>query len=87
MMDQSNSNTHSDGQIRARVEEVLIDIREAVRRDGGDVELVDVVDGVVQVRLTGACQGCPMAAQTFAHGVESVIRERIPEVTRVESLP
>jgi Fe-S cluster biogenesis protein NfuA len=86
-MDQNKSNKYSDDQIRTRVEEVLVDIREAVRRDGGDVELVDVVDGVVQVRLTGACQGCPMSAQTFTHGVESVIRERIPEVTRVESLP
>ena len=86
-MDHNKSNKYSDDQIRTRVEEVLVDIREAVRRDGGDVELVDVVDGVVQVRLTGACQGCPMSAQTFTHGVESVIRERIPEVTRVESMP
>lgn len=86
-MRQNSSQRCSDEQIRTRVAEVLVDIREAVRRDGGDVELVDVVDGIVQVRLTGACRGCPMAAQTFAHGVESVIRERVPEVTRVESLP
>jgi Fe-S cluster biogenesis protein NfuA len=81
------SHGSGDDQIRARVSEVLVDIREALRRDGGDVELVDVVDGVVQVRLTGACRGCPMASQTLTHGVESVIKERIPEVTRVEALP
>ncbi len=86
-MNQNSSHRCSDDQIRTLVAEVLVDIREAVRRDGGDVELVDVVDGIVQVRLTGACRGCPMAAKTFAHGVESVIRERVPEVTRVESLP
>jgi Fe-S cluster biogenesis protein NfuA len=86
-MAQHISYNSSDDQIRTRVAEVLVDIRRAVQRDGGDVELVDVVDGVVQVRLTGACRGCPMAAQTFTHGVESVIKERIPEVTRVEALP
>jgi Fe-S cluster biogenesis protein NfuA len=86
-MFQNSDDRFNDAKIRTRVEEALVDVRDAIRRDGGDVEIVDVVDGVVQVRLTGACQGCPMSAQTFTHGVESAIKERVPEVTRVESLP
>jgi len=81
------SKTNSDDQIRTRVEEALVDIREAIRRDGGDIELIDVVDGVVQVRLTGAGRGRPMAGQTFTYGVQSAIKKRVPEVTRVEALP
>ncbi|MBI5232021.1 MAG: NifU family protein [Coriobacteriales bacterium] len=70
---------------RQRVQEVLDQIRPALQADGGDVELVDVTeDGVVKVELVGACKGCPMSQLTLANGVERVLKEQIPEVTRVE---
>lgn len=73
--------------MRKKVEEVLDQIRPALQADGGDVELVDVVDGVVQVRLVGACGGCPMSQITLAQGIERAIKERIPEIVRVEAVP
>jgi Fe-S cluster biogenesis protein NfuA len=69
---------------KERVQEVLNRIRPALQADGGDVELVDVVDGVVKVKLVGACAGCPMSQLTLANGVERVLKEEIPEVQRVE---
>ncbi len=69
---------------KERVQEVLDRIRPALQADGGDVELVDVVDGVVKVKLVGACAGCPMSQLTLANGVERVLKEEIPEVQRVE---
>lgn len=66
------------------VQEVLDMIRPGLQADGGDVELVDVAeDGTVSVKLQGACDGCPMAALTLSHGVESILKERIPEVSKV----
>jgi Fe-S cluster biogenesis protein NfuA len=71
--------------MRERVEEALKKIRPALQADGGDVELVEVTeDGVVKVRLVGACRGCPMSQLTLANGVERVLKQEIPEVTRVE---
>lgn len=70
--------------MKERVEEVLNKIRPALQADGGDVELVDVENGVVKVRLVGACAGCPMSQLTLANGVERVLKEEIPEVVRVE---
>lgn len=73
--------------MRERVEQSLERIRPALQADGGDVELVDVTeDGVVKVRLVGACRGCPMSQLTLANGVERVIKEDVPEVIRVESV-
>jgi len=70
---------------KARVQEVLDQIRPALQADGGDVTLVDVTeDGVVKVELQGACRGCPMSQLTLSNGVERVLKEQIPEVTRVE---
>ncbi|MGD0353549.1 MAG: NifU family protein [Dehalococcoidia bacterium] len=69
--------------MREKIEEVLNQIRPNLVRDGGDVELVDATDGIVKVRLTGACGGCPMAAMTLKHGVERVLKERVPEVKEV----
>jgi len=70
---------------KERVQEALDKIRPALQADGGDVELVDVTDdGVVKVSLVGACRGCPMSQLTLANGVERVLKEEIPEVTRVE---
>ena len=69
------------------VEKALEKIRPGLQRDGGDIELVDVKeDGVVQVRLTGACGGCPMSQMTLKMGVERVLKQEVPGVTRVDSL-
>ena len=72
--------------VRPEVEKVLESIRPALQADGGDVELVDVDGGVVKVRLTGACGGCPMATMTLKGGIEAALKERIPAVERVESV-
>jgi len=69
--------------MREKVEEVLNKVRPALMRDGGNVELVDVSDGKVTVRLTGACGGCPMATMTLKMGIERVLKEEIPEIKEV----
>jgi Fe-S cluster biogenesis protein NfuA len=66
-----------------KVEKVLEKIRPSLRADGGDVELVEVEDGVVKVRLTGACGGCPMSQMTLKMGIERVLKKDIPEVKEV----
>ena len=74
--------------MRERVAEVLEEIRPMLQADGGDVELVDVTeDGVVKVKLTGACGGCPMSQLTLSSGIERRLKSSIPEVSRVESVP
>jgi Fe-S cluster biogenesis protein NfuA len=57
-----------------------------LQADGGDVELVGVEGGIVKVRLKGACAGCPMSQMTIKNGIERLIKERIPEVSAVESV-
>ena len=69
--------------MRDKVEEVLDKIRPNLMRDGGNVELVDVNDGVVKVKLTGACGGCPMATITLKMGIERILKQEIPEVKEV----
>lgn len=70
--------------MREKVEEVLRLIRPQLQADGGDIELVDVdEEGNVRVRLLGTCHGCPMSQLTLAWGVERVLKERVPGVTRV----
>ena len=66
--------------MKEKIEAALDKIRPALRADGGDVELVDVKEGVVTVRLTGACGSCPMSTMTLRMGVERVIREDVPEI-------
>ena len=66
--------------MRERVEAALEIIRPALRADGGDVELLDVREGVVTVRLTGACGSCPMSTMTLKMGVEKVVKEEVPEI-------
>ena len=74
--------------MREKVAETLETIRPFLQRDGGDVELVDVSDdGVVQVRLTGACNGCPMAQMTLSEGIERELKAQIPELKRVVAVP
>jgi len=72
--------------MKEQVKEVLEKIRPQLQADGGDVELVDVVDGIVKVRLRGACAGCPMSQMTLKNGIEAVIKEEIPEVISVENV-
>jgi len=70
--------------MREKVEQALAEVRPALQADGGDVELVDVTpDGIVKVKLTGACHGCPMAEMTLRQGIENHLKERVPEITSV----
>ena len=69
--------------MRDRVEEVLDKIRPVLVRDGGNVELVNVDDGVVEVKLTGACAGCAMSTMTLKMGIEKFLKQEIPEVKEV----
>ena len=66
-----------------KVEEVLNKIRPQLMMDGGNVELVEVNDGTVKVRLTGACGGCPMATMTLKMGIEKILKQEIPEIKEV----
>ncbi len=73
--------------MRKKVEAVLNQIRPALQADGGDIELVDVTkEGVVKVRLVGACVGCPMSTMTLSLGIERTLKERVPGVKRVEAV-
>ena len=69
--------------MRDKVEAALAQIRPALQADGGDVELVDVTDGVVKLQLTGACSSCPMSTMTLKMGIERVLKEQIPEIKEV----
>jgi len=75
-----------DKDIREKVEKAFSTIRPALQADGGDVELIDVVDGVVKVKLVGACQGCPMSSMTLTYGIQKKLKELIPEIKKVESV-
>lgn len=75
-----------DEDLKARVEHAFTSIRPMLQADGGDVELVDIVDGVVKVKLVGACMGCPMASMTLAHGIEKRLKALVPEIKKVESV-
>jgi Fe-S cluster biogenesis protein NfuA len=68
-----------------KVKEVLDKVRPYLQRDGGNVELVEVVDetGTVKVKLVGACAGCPMSKMTLKNGIERILKEEIPEVKEV----
>ncbi|MDZ7833160.1 MAG: NifU family protein [Desulfobacterales bacterium] len=70
--------------MKEQVQQVLEKIRPSLQADGGDVELVDVADGVVTVKLQGACAGCPMSQMTLKNGIERILKQEIPEVKSVE---
>ena len=72
--------------IRERIEDTLETIRPALHIDGGDVEFVDFEDGVVQLRLVGACGSCPISSLTVKHGIERRIKAMVPEVTEVQAI-
>ena len=69
--------------MRDKVEEVLNQIRPLLVRDGGNVELVDINDGVVEVKLSGACAGCAMSTMTLKMGIERILKQEIPDVKEV----
>ena len=72
--------------LKEEVEKALAEVRPHLQADGGDVELVEVQDGTVKVKLTGACGGCPMAQMTLKKGIERILKERVPEVKEVVSV-
>lgn len=73
---------------RDKIEEVLDSLRPALRSDGGDVELIDYDedDGIVQLRLVGACGSCPVSTMTLKQGIERRIMLAVPEVTGIMAL-
>ncbi len=72
--------------MKAEVAKALEEVRPHLQVDGGDVELVDVEDGIVKVRLKGACAGCPMSQMTLKWGVESFLKKKVPGVKSVEAV-
>ena len=71
----------------SQIQEIIeTQIRPALQADGGDIELVDVEDGIVKVRLVGACSHCPSSAMTLYEGVEKMLMEKIPEVKGIEQV-
>jgi len=73
--------------LKEKVEKTLTSIRPHLQADGGDVELIDVNDeGIVSVRLAGACRGCPGAIMTLRMGIERILREQVPEIKGVEAV-
>ena len=73
--------------LKEKVESTLEKIRPSLQADGGDVELVDInEDGVVKVKLQGACASCPMSTMTLKMGIEKILKQNIPEIERVESV-
>ncbi|WP_407689977.1 NifU family protein [Risungbinella massiliensis] len=72
--------------MEAKVQEVLDKLRPYIQRDGGDVELVEIEDGIVRVRLLGACGSCPSSTITLKAGIERALMEEIPDVREVEQV-
>jgi Fe-S cluster biogenesis protein NfuA len=72
--------------LKAAIEQALAKIRPLLQRDGGDIELVEVTDGVVKVRLTGACKGCPMSQMTLKQGVEKLLMKEVPGLKEVQAV-
>ena len=72
--------------MKEKIETALADIRPSLQADGGDVELVDVENGIVKVRLTGACGGCPMSQMTLKQGIETYIKKEVPGILSVEAV-
>jgi len=73
--------------LKDKIEDALNKVRPSLQADGGDVQFVDVDEnGVVKVRLTGACGGCPMSQMTLKMGIEKVLKQNVPEVEKVESV-
>ena len=70
--------------MKEEVQKAIDTIRPSLQADGGDVELVEVTDdGIVKVKLTGACRGCPMSQMTMKMGIEKVIKQQVPTVKEI----
>ena len=69
--------------MKEKVQEILNNIRPNLQADGGDVELVDVREGVVSLRLKGACAGCPMSTMTLKNGIERILKQEISDIKEV----
>lgn len=82
----AQSSSAAASPLELRIEAALDRIRPAIRRDGGDVWLVNVDAGVAYVQMIGACGGCPASHQTLKGGIEAVVREDVPEIVRVEQV-
>ena len=76
-----------ESEMRGKVEQVLDTIRPYIQGDGGDIELVDIVSGIVQIRLAGPCVGCMHSMMTLQAGVERMLKEAVPEIKGVEAMP
>ena len=74
-----------DTALKEKVEAALNKVRPSLVADGGNVELVDIKDGVVKVKLVGHCAGCPMSQMTLSNGIERILKQEIPEVRQVIS--
>ena len=72
--------------MKEKIEKALTKIRAALQQDGGDIELVGIENGVVRVRLNGACAGCPMSQMTMANFVEAELKKAVPEVKKVQAV-
>ncbi|MCW4052550.1 MAG: NifU family protein [Candidatus Bathyarchaeota archaeon] len=72
--------------MKEQVEKAIEEVRPNLQADGGDIELVDVENGIAKVRLKGACAGCPMSTMTVKMGVESFLRKKVPQIVRVETV-
>lgn len=72
--------------LKEKVEEVLSKVRVGLKREGGDIELVEIKDSVVYVRLKGACGTCPMSTITLKNWVEASLKREIPEITAVQAV-
>ena len=69
--------------MREKVEKVIDEIRPFLEADGGNIELIDIQEGIVKVKLVGACGSCPMSQLTLKRGVEARLKEKVPEVKEV----
>jgi len=72
--------------VREKVEKVIEEIRPFLQADGGNIELIDIQDGIVKVKLMGACGSCPMSQLTLKRGVEARLKDRVPEIKEVVSV-
>jgi Fe-S cluster biogenesis protein NfuA len=82
-MKDSYNSKGEETNMQEKVEEVLNKVRPVLVRDGGNVELVEVENGTVKVKLVGACAGCPMSTMTLKNGIERILKQEIPEVKEV----
>ena len=73
--------------MKEKVEDLLKQIATVLKRDGGDIELVDIEDNVVRVKMKGSCAGCPFSQMTIKNFVEKELKKNMPEIDRVEAVP